>query len=113
MSNEHHRTLRAKAQQNIISVTEAVSEHATLAPHLQEIVGALWLRSIAVGNLAGAEPQTLQVGDATLLPTRIKMSKPKHEPRSATIPFWTRWATPKAEVDLVAAVENMRRQSRT
>jgi hypothetical protein len=28
---------------------------------LQEIVGALWLRSIAVGNLAGAEPQTLQV----------------------------------------------------
>jgi len=52
------------------------------------------------------------VGDATLLPTRIKMSKPKHEPRSATIPFWSRWATPKAEVDLVAAVENMRRQSR-
>lgn len=61
VSNEHHRTLRAKAQQNIISVIEAVSEHATLAPHLQEIVGALWLRSIAVGNLAGAEPQTLQV----------------------------------------------------
>lgn len=61
VSNEHHRTLRAKAQQNIISVTEAVSEHATLAPHLQEIVGALWLRSIAVGNLAGAEPLTLQV----------------------------------------------------
>ena len=32
-----------------------------LAPHLQEIVGALWLRSIAVGNLAGAEPATLQL----------------------------------------------------
>lgn len=61
VSNEHHRTLRAKAQQNIISVTEAVSDHADLAPHLQEIVGALWLRSIAVGNLAGAEPATLQV----------------------------------------------------
>src|SRR5690606_34721617 len=27
---------------------------------LQEVVGALWLRSIAVGNLAGAEPATLQ-----------------------------------------------------
>jgi len=51
-------------------------------------------------------------GRCHLLPTRIKMAKPKHEPRSATIPFWTRWATPKAEVDLVAAVENMRRQSR-
>ncbi|EIU3852622.1 TPA: ATP-binding protein [Pseudomonas aeruginosa] len=56
--------------------------------------------------------EAVVVGDATLLPTRIKMSKPKHEPRSATIPFWTRWATPKAEVDLVTAVENMRRQSR-
>ena len=61
VSNEHHRSLRAKAQQNIISVSEAVSDHASLAPHLQEIVGALWLRSIAVGNLAGAEPATLQV----------------------------------------------------
>lgn len=61
VSNEHHRSLRAKAQQNIISVTEAVTDHASLAPHLQEIVGALWLRSIAVGNLAGAEPATLQV----------------------------------------------------
>ena len=30
------------------------------APHLQELVGALWLRSIAVGNLVGAEPATLQ-----------------------------------------------------
>jgi len=61
VSNEHHRTLREKAQQNIISVTEAVYDHANRAPHLQEIVGALWLRSIAVGNLAGAEPATLQV----------------------------------------------------
>ena len=60
VSNEHHRSLRAKAQQNIISVTEAVPNHARVAPHLQEIVGALWLRSIAVGNLAGAEPATLQ-----------------------------------------------------
>lgn len=57
--------------------------------------------------------EAVVVGDATLLPTRIKMSKPKHEPRSATIPFWTRWDKPKADVDLIAAVENMRRQSRT
>jgi hypothetical protein len=61
VSNEHHRTLRAKAQQNVISVEEAVTDHASVAPHLQEIVGALWLRSIAVGNLAGAEPVMLQV----------------------------------------------------
>jgi hypothetical protein len=62
VSNEQHRTLREKAQQNIISVTEAVyTTTPTLAPHLQEIIGALWLRSIAVGNLAGADPATLQV----------------------------------------------------
>lgn len=61
VANQHHRTLREKAQQNIISVTEARSDHASIAPHLQEIVGALWLRSIAVGNLAGAEPATLQL----------------------------------------------------
>lgn len=61
VSNEHHRTLREKAQHNIISVKEAVYDYANLVPHLQEIVGALWLRSIAVGNLAGADPATLQV----------------------------------------------------
>lgn len=61
VSNEHHRTLRAKAQQNVISVTEAVADHAAVVPHLKEIVAALWLRSIAVGNLAGAEPAVLQV----------------------------------------------------
>lgn len=61
VSNEHHRTLREKAQHNIISVTEAVYDHTSLAPHLQEILSALWLRSIAVGNLAGADPATLQV----------------------------------------------------
>src|SRR5690606_10384632 len=60
VSNSHHRLLRSKAQQNIISVHEAVPDHSSLAPHLQEIMAALWLRSIAVGNLAGAEPAALQ-----------------------------------------------------
>ena len=41
-----------KHKQNIISVTEALPDHANLAPHLGNR-GALWLRSIAVGNLAG------------------------------------------------------------
>jgi hypothetical protein len=61
VANQHHRTLREKAQQNIISVQEARHDHASVAPHLQEIIGALWLRSIAVGNLAGADPATLQL----------------------------------------------------
>ncbi|MCP9627153.1 ATP-binding protein [Rhodopseudomonas palustris] len=53
------------------------------------------------------------VGDATLLPTRVKMTKPNYPPKGSTIPFWQRWADPIAAVDLVAAVENMRRQSRS
>ena len=61
VANQHHRTLREKAQQNIISVQEARLDYASVVPHLQEIIGALWLRSIAVGNLAGAEPATLQL----------------------------------------------------
>ena len=61
VANEHHRSLRSQAKQNIISVTEAVSDHASLAPHMEDVVGALWLRSIAVGNLAGAETAALQV----------------------------------------------------
>jgi len=60
VANAHHRTLRDKALRNVGAVTEAVPDHARTVPHLQEIVGALWLRSIAVGNLAGAEPPVLQ-----------------------------------------------------
>jgi hypothetical protein len=60
VANQQHRTLRDKALRNLTSVTEAVFDHASKVPHLQEIVGALWLRSIAVGNLAGAEPVVLQ-----------------------------------------------------
>jgi len=61
VANQQHRTLRDKALRNVTSVIEAVPDHAAKAPHLQEIMGALWLRSIAVGNLAGAEPAVLQV----------------------------------------------------
>jgi hypothetical protein len=60
VANEHHRKLREKALRNIESVTAAVPNHLSSVPHLQEIVGALWLRSIAMGNLSGAEPVNLQ-----------------------------------------------------
>lgn len=61
VANQQHRALRDKALRNLTSVTEAVPDHGRRVPHLQEIVGALWLRSIAVGNMAGAEPAILQV----------------------------------------------------
>ena len=61
VSNQHHATLREKAQRNLSAVRDAIGDADAVAPHLAEIVGALWLRSLAVGNLAGAEPAMLQV----------------------------------------------------
>ena len=61
VANQQHRALRDKALRNLTSVMEAVPDHGLKVPHLQEIIGALWLRSIAVGNMAGAEPAVLQL----------------------------------------------------
>ena len=60
VSNQHHANLRDKAQRNLTAVLGAVAKPADVS-HLAEIVGALWLRSLAVGNLAGAEPAMLQI----------------------------------------------------
>ena len=57
--------------------------------------------------------EAVVVGDAVLLPTRIRLDKPTNTPRSATVPFWQRWEEPKAAVNIAEAVENMRRQSRS
>lgn len=59
VGNQHHSNLREKANLNLAAVLDVVKKHDV--PHLSEIVGALWLRSLAVGNLAGAEPSQLQI----------------------------------------------------
>lgn len=55
--------------------------------------------------------EALVVGDAILLPTRIRIAPPKNEPLSGTIAFWDRWAADKAGSDLVKAVDSWRRQT--
>ncbi|AZT83938.1 ATP-binding protein [Marinobacter sp. NP-4(2019)] len=55
--------------------------------------------------------EALVVGDATLLPTRIRVAKPINEPVSATIPFWDCWSGSDAENDLPTAVSSWRKQS--
>ncbi|MFA6598106.1 MAG: ATP-binding protein [Ignavibacteriaceae bacterium] len=52
------------------------------------------------------------VGDAVLLPSRIKISKPKEEPISATIDIWTEWSKEIPTPDFEKTIENFRRQSR-
>lgn len=56
--------------------------------------------------------EALVVGDAVLLPTRIRVVPPNEPPRSATIDFWTEWMKTKSAVDLSKSVENMRKQGR-
>lgn len=57
--------------------------------------------------------EALLLGDAVLLPTRIKLDMPKIPPDSATRDFWKEWGTVKPdETAITSAVECLRGQSR-
>lgn len=56
--------------------------------------------------------EALVVGDAVLLPSRIRIHPPSEKPLSATIDFWDEWNKTPEPPDFVKAVENMRRQNR-
>jgi len=57
--------------------------------------------------------EALVVGDAVLLPSRIRIHPPKEKPLSATIDFWDEWNKKPDKPDFSKAVENMRRQNRS
>lgn len=57
--------------------------------------------------------EALLLGDAVLLPTRIKLDIPKITPNSATRDFWTEWGTQKPQENaIMLAIECLRSQSR-
>ena len=56
--------------------------------------------------------EAVVVGDAVLLPSRIRIRPPKEKPLSATIEFWDEWSMEATAPDFVKAVENLRRQNR-
>ena len=56
--------------------------------------------------------EALVVGDAVLLPSRIKINEPNEKPLSATIDFWSEWMKEIEKPDFDKAVENMRKQKR-
>lgn len=58
--------------------------------------------------------ETIILGDAVLLPSRIMLDMPKEEnrPLSSTIDFWTEWNEKDKKTDYNKAVENYRKQSR-
>ncbi|WP_107879710.1 ATP-binding protein [Neisseria animaloris] len=58
--------------------------------------------------------EALLLGDSILLPTRIKLAKPKIAPESATRQFWSDWANNEPKPDAIPkAVEALRRQVRS
>lgn len=56
--------------------------------------------------------EALVVGDAVLLPSRIRIHPPGEKPLSATVNFWDEWGKQPELPDFAEAVENMRRQNR-
>lgn len=58
--------------------------------------------------------ETIILGDAVLLPSRIMLDMPKEEnrPLSSTIDFWSEWNLKNKTTDYNKAVENYRKQSR-
>jgi len=55
--------------------------------------------------------EALVVGDASLLPTRIRVDEPVHKPNSGTVDFWTEWQAPVAKNRLRSAIDNWRKQT--
>lgn len=57
--------------------------------------------------------EALILGDAVLLPTRVKLDKPSIEPASATRSFWREWNTNIPDKKAIeVAVESLRAQTR-
>lgn len=56
--------------------------------------------------------EAIVVGDASILPSRIKVDEPKLKPRSATVNFWDEWSKDAVDNDINSAVEALRKQSK-
>jgi uncharacterized protein len=58
--------------------------------------------------------EAIVLGDAVLLPSRIKLDRPTATPLSLTKNFWREWAEKPSDAQAIrAAVENLRRQSKS
>lgn len=55
--------------------------------------------------------EALIVGDASLLPSRIRIDKPTKTPNSGTVEFWDEWQNNVVENRINSAVDNWRKQT--
>lgn len=70
----------------------------------------------SLGGLSDVLPildtgEALVVGDASLLPSRIRITEPTFKPTSGTVPFWDIWNETERTLAIDEAVEAWRRQS--
>ncbi len=85
-------------------------------PDDQNVIRRLFPDSL--GNFAELLPildtgESLIVGDACLLPSRIKIDEPDKKPDSSTVNFWDEWSeSEKENKGIEEAVENLRKQSK-
>ena len=56
--------------------------------------------------------ESLIVGDASLLPSRVKIDPPKIKPDSRTVEFWDEWSKDITEKGIEQAVEALRKQQK-
>lgn len=55
--------------------------------------------------------EAIIVGDATILPTRVRVAEPSCHPNSKTISFWDEWAKQESKNGVASAVKSWRIQS--
>lgn len=55
--------------------------------------------------------EALVVGDASLLPTRVRIQQPENKPNSGTVPFWDKWGEDKEVAKISDAVASWRKQA--
>lgn len=61
VANQLQRNLRDKALRNYEAVRDAVNNPKETIPHLEAILSSLWLRSLSIETMAGAEANQLQI----------------------------------------------------
>ena len=55
--------------------------------------------------------EALVVGDASLLPTRVRVKPPNNKPDSGTVPFWDKWREDEEVAKISDAVKSWRNQA--
>jgi len=78
------------------------------------------IRKLLPDNLGGVTDilpildigEALIVGDASLLPSRIRIDAPQYKPTSATVNFWDEWSKENIKSEIETAVEALRLQTK-